>query len=70
VGYFVTLYLDYAASNGDMRDELKGFGRKQSCPEQGTIQHLPGGNEECHGNFQHNIDSTKDYKSSYRQFRR
>jgi hypothetical protein len=44
-----------------MTDESKGFGRKQSCPT------LPVGDEEGHGNFQHIIDSSKDYNSSYRR---
>jgi hypothetical protein len=51
VGYFITLCLDCIASNGEVTDELEEFGRKLSCPEQDTIQHLPGGNEECHGKF-------------------
>jgi hypothetical protein len=29
VGYFITLCLDYIASDGEMTDELKGFGSKQ-----------------------------------------
>jgi hypothetical protein len=49
VGYLITVCLDCIASNVEMSDELKGFGRQQSCPEQGTVQHLPGGNKEFHG---------------------